>query len=748
VVQWGLLYVAGAWGFLQGLEYLAETFHWPEQLRQVAVLALLVGLPIVLVLAWYHGDRGEQRVRGIELVIVAALFLLGAGILWWYERTSGSATSAANEADTTTPSNRATDARPAIAVLIFENRSGVEDDAYFVDGIHDDILTQLSKISGLKVISRTSVERFRKSELSVQEIARQLGVNSILEGGVQRAGDRVRINVQLIDASTDTHVWAESYDRELTASNVFAIQSEVATSIAGAMKTALTPAERERAKRVSTQNLDAWEAYQLGRQQMAKRTTEALGEAAGFFQRAIDLDPAFAQAYAGLADAIWLKADYGGEPWEPAAVRAQALAEAALELDANLAEALTTLAKMSEARGDFVAAESGYRRAIELEPNYVPALQWYSGVLGKQGRDEEALSHARTAVILDPLSAPLRAALGTLLVGLGRFDEGLREIQKANRLDPGSPAPYVQIGMVTARVHGRIDQAIAWLEKAADLDPANTSTIAALAVFYLDLMDDAGSKRWIERGRGENDANDLNEAAAIRRLYLGDAPGAVSVAERFWKLEPQARWSLALLRNADLQAGRDRIARRRYAEAFPEWFTEGRPTVIDLHYGAAIDLALVLQSTGERDRARQLLDASELVIQRIPRLGYFGYGLDDARMHAIRGDEAKALSALREAENSGWRGPFWRYYRDFDPNLALIRNEPEFKAIFADIERDMARQHAALAARPKNAPLDLASTQHTPSANSYSRMNRKPASRAAVASSEAPKMLGSLPTIT
>jgi TolB-like protein len=217
VGQWGIAYVAGAWGFLQGLQYVSGLLNWPEQLQKLAGLALLIGLPIVLVLAWYHGDRGEQRVTRTELAILTLLFLLGGGLFWRYQGANETRPSTMPMAAAPAAAAATTDAGPSIAVLPFENRSKVEDEAFFVDGIHDDILTQLSKISAIKVISRTSVEQFRDTRLPTKTIAEQLGVKSILEGGVQRAGNRVRINVQLIDAGTDAHLWAETYDRELTA---------------------------------------------------------------------------------------------------------------------------------------------------------------------------------------------------------------------------------------------------------------------------------------------------------------------------------------------------------------------------------------------------------------------------------------------------------------------------------------------------------------------------------------------------
>ena len=260
VVQWSIAYVAGAWALLQGIGFASDAFHWPDATKQLALLALLIGLPIALVLAWYHGDRGHQRPVRAELAIIALLLVLGGGALWLYSHRSTpaqtavtSATPTALPAATTIP----VDTRPSIAVLPFENRSDQEKDAYFVDGIHDDILTQLTKIGAMKVIARTSVEQFRDTKLTTKEIGEKLGVTRVLEGGVQRAGDRVRVTVQLIDTATDGHLWAENYDRELTAANIFAIQSEVATAIAAALKAALTPAEKARVNAIPTQNLDA-----------------------------------------------------------------------------------------------------------------------------------------------------------------------------------------------------------------------------------------------------------------------------------------------------------------------------------------------------------------------------------------------------------------------------------------------------------------------------------------------------------
>ena len=376
---------------------------------------------------------------------------------------------------------------------------------------------QLSKVSALKVISRTSVERFRKTDLSVQQIAQQLGVRSILEGGVQRAGDRVRIQVQLIDATTDAHLWAESYDRELTAANIFAIQSEVAAAIAGALKTALTPAEQARAKAVPTRNLQAWEAYQLGQQRMERRTSADLADAEQFFREAIDLDPQFALAYVGLADTLTLQIGYSGAPRESTQSNAEKAVAEALELDPDLAEAWTSSGLIAT-REQVDRAESMYRRAIELNPNYAPARHWYSLMLGDVGRLDEALAQIQRAAELDPLSGQIKENLGFALERQGSFHEAEAVYRRAITFDPSRPGLYVSLAILNAYAFDRFADAVPLVQKAMELDPGSPSD--ALAVLYFDLGDDnkffettaQAAKRW-------PDDADIQIQLALVNLY-------------------------------------------------------------------------------------------------------------------------------------------------------------------------------------------------------------------------------------
>lgn len=595
------------------------------------------------------------------------------------------------------------DLRPSIAVLPFDNRSGQDEDSFFVDGIHDDILTQLTKISTMKVVSRLSVERFRNAELPLRNIAGQLGVTTILQGGVQRAGDRVRITVQLVDAATDTQLWAEHYDRELTAANIFAIQTEVAIAIAAALRTTLTPVEKATINAVPTRILAAWEAWQLGKQRIASRNSRQLEEAGHFMRQAIDLDPGFALAYAGLAQALTLQAVYGGAPLDDALAPAERAAVKALALDSNLAEAWGILGLIAEKRGRHDDAETLYRRAIALNPNFAVAYLWLAGSRNMIAHPEEAVGYSQRAVELDPLSAFTRWAYASSLYSVGRFAEAERRLRELLESDPGFAPTYVMLAIQSAYAGNRFTLAVPLVTKATELDPKNPVAAGSLIMLRTDLGDLQAKDaiEFAERSAAAEVSERAAENAALACLYHGDHEQALRYARQALAANPQSRIALALLGQADQARGDHPAARARYEKA-GRLYGRPEPDHVDpSNYGWAIDFAAVLQRSGETRRARELLERSERAIARVPKLGFFGYGIADVQILALRGDKAKALATLRQAELAGWRGPFWRYYRDFDPNLASIRNEPEFKALFAEIDRDMARQRVVLATRPK-----------------------------------------------
>ena len=301
VVQWGIVYAAGAWGFLQGLEYATDTFNWPGQIQQLTTLALLVGLPVVLVTAWYHGDQGRQRVSAAELIIIALLFLVGGGIFWRYDQASEapSPASASLQPPGAAPQAPVMFAEKSIAVLPFVNMSGDAENEYFSDGISEEILNVLARVPELSVAARTSSFQFKGEKRDISEIATRLKVRMVLEGSVRKQTDRVRVTAQLIDAQTGFHLWSETYDRELK--DIFAIQDEIARAIGAELKVRVLDKGAGNVAVSGTTDVAAHDLYLRGLSLWRVREEDELFAANDAIERAIAADPGFAQAWGGLA---------------------------------------------------------------------------------------------------------------------------------------------------------------------------------------------------------------------------------------------------------------------------------------------------------------------------------------------------------------------------------------------------------------------------------------------------------------
>lgn len=459
--------------------------------------------------------------------------------------------------------------------------------------------TELVSVTSVTSQAAGNSDAFGQS--SIQQIAQQLGVKSILEGGVQRAGDSIRINVQLIDANKDTHLWAESYDRQLTAANIFAIQSELAAAIAGVLKATLTPAEQARANSIPTRSLDAWKFYQLGKQRMAQRTSASLGEAERHFRAAIADDPKFALAWDGLADALRLQTAYSSRPRAAGLAEAEQAVAKALELDPNLAEGWASAGGIASDRLEFQRAEQMFRRSIALNPNYATAHHWLSIALTALGRRQEALAGVEGAVSLDPLSAIINQHLGDARSDVGLFDDALAAYHQAIEIEPTMALAYLSIGGLYAYGYGRLDIAAPWLVKAASIDSGNPRVLAALAELYWELGDDAESARWLTRLHSTSEVYSF--VPALIYLDRGDLKSARKYAQLAADEFP---WGLFLLRNDDLRKGDYAQARARYGKAFPHLFADPMPRFNDMDALAAVDLAVVLQHTRETERAKAL----------------------------------------------------------------------------------------------------------------------------------------------
>jgi TolB-like protein/Flp pilus assembly protein TadD len=465
LVQWALAYIAAAFALIQVIDVVADSYGWPHVVMHFVFGVLALGFVVALVLAWYHGERGAQRISGPELLLIALALAIGGGLLWHFGRAGSSAgtvkvattvhggasaiatrspDSAANAASSGLPENIAAQPIPAksIAVLPFENLSDDKKNEYFVAGMQDLILTKLADIGGLKVIARTSTAKYASHSDDLESVGQQLGVATILEGSVQKSGKEVLINVQLIDAKTDAHIWAESYTRTLD--NIFGMEGEVAGKVAKALNAKLTQAEAARVASIPTTNAAAYDAYLRGeyhmtafnRGEMKPDVAAAVREYSG----AVRQDPAFALAWARLANAqVFLSGMTYDDPALLTSLRSQARTSIAkaLALQPDLAEAYVSQGIYDLfASGDWHAALAAFAKARVLQPQNERAM-WFTGyTLRGLGDVEDSIRAFRKARVLDPERPPTELASDEMY--LHHFAEAERLWQRALAINPDS----------------------------------------------------------------------------------------------------------------------------------------------------------------------------------------------------------------------------------------------------------------------------------------------------------------------
>jgi len=371
----------------------------------------------------------------------------------------------------------------SIAVLPLENLSGDPGQDYFADGMTDELITNLAQLSGVRVISRTSIMQYKDTKKTLPQIGRELNVDAVVEGSVVRSGNRVRITAQLVDAATDQHLWAASYDRELR--DVLTWQSQAAQEIASEVRIELTSTEQRHIGRAHSVNSEAFEAYLKGRYHWNKRSKDGLRKAEQYFQEAIQKDPNYAPAYAGLADTYILFANFNIAAPGRAYPRAKEMASKAIQIDGTLAEAHTSLATLKAIYDwDRSGAEQEFRRAIELNPSYATAHHWYAeDLLIRMGRQAEALAEIERARQLDPLSLQINAVEGRILSLSNQNDKAIEQGRRALDLDPGWSAGHWWFGLAYEQ-RRRYPEAIVEFQKAISLSAGNSTFLTALGHAY------------------------------------------------------------------------------------------------------------------------------------------------------------------------------------------------------------------------------------------------------------------------
>jgi TolB-like protein/Flp pilus assembly protein TadD len=477
VVHAAGVYSIASWVAVYLVATTYEKLFLPNSVFLTLVALTFLGFPVILVLAWYFPlGRGGMRLRRAAAADgaygdsrsagnIAAAALLVFGLLL----ATGSFLAVANRLT-------GTDAPPlvleegSVAVLPFENLSGEESNRYFSDGMTEEVITRLARIPDLKVISRTSAMRFRDTDLGPGEIGRELRVAFILEGSVQRDGDRLRVFARLVDTRTTATLWAESYDRAMA--DIFAIQSELAERIATSLGLALAGIHTVPATglELPTADLAAYDLYLRGRFFWNQRSPEGLARSIELFEEAIARDPTFYVAHAGLADS-WVVLPYhtGGAARE-SLDRALEAAERALALRPNLGEAHAARAFALTGRWQWEAAEREFRRALELSPGYATGHEWYAVLLMAQGRTAEALEVVRRAFALDPLSRIISYVFGLILLVSGEPGEALDRFDRALELDPTFPLAHLHRSWVLEEL-GREAESVDALERWSALFP-------------------------------------------------------------------------------------------------------------------------------------------------------------------------------------------------------------------------------------------------------------------------------------
>ena len=564
VYKVAVAYVVVAWLLIQAASIMLPAFEAPAWVMKVLISALLIGFPIALGLSWAfeitpEGIKRESEItpeksiaqhtgRKIVGLTIAVAVLAAALFAFQMLRpkaarvgTVGEAVSFPPKQDgklTASPTNPGTSIPSAsvpdksIAVLPFDNLSDDKANAYFAEGIQDEILTRLAKVADLKVISRTSTQHFKSAPENLREIARQLGVMNILEGSVQKSNDQVRVNVQLINALTDAHLWADMYDRKLT--DIFAVESDIAKTIADTLQAKLTGSEQRAIAAHPTENTEAYQLYLQGRFFWNKRTGPDLRKAIDYFGKAVAKDPNYAQAYAGLAQSWLLLPAYGGGAPADCFPESEKAVKKALALDETSVDAHAALGDLKAVYYfDYPGSKAELERAIQLDPNSATAHHWLANqALANMGQTGRALTEMKRAMELDPLSLVINTNLGVAYYSAGKIDQAIQQLRRTVEMDGNFYFARWNLG-VALELKGEPQEAIAEYKKAIEVGGGDPSLMGYLGRIYGLTGRKEEAQKILEdlrRMRGEK----YTSAYALACVYvgLGDKDKAMNWLER------------------------------------------------------------------------------------------------------------------------------------------------------------------------------------------------------------------------
>jgi len=498
VYKVAVAYAVIAWLLIQAASIFFPAFDAPSWVMKIFIIVIIFGFPVALIFSWAFEITSEgikleseiepsksiKRRTGRKIVAVTIALAVVAAGLFVYQLVGRDRWARRSSVETAEGGRPVGPSLPipekSIAVLPFDNLSRDPDNAYFCEGVQDEILTRLAKVADLKVISRTSTQHFKSAPENLPQIAKQLGVAHILEGSVQKAGEQVRVNVQLINAMTDAHLWADTYDRKLT--DIFAVETDIAKTVADTLRAKLTGSEKNSMAKTPTVNPEAYELYLKGRFFWNKRTGDDLRKSIEYLKQAIAKDPSYALAYAALADSYGLLRFYGGASPSESVVPAEAAAKKALELDDSLAEAHASLGLIATEELDLNRGVKEQERAIQLNPNYATAHHWLGLGFSTLRQPDRSIAELKRALELDPLSMIINADLSIIYLYAGRYDDAEAQARKTLEIDPRSFVAHYYLG-AALQLTKRLKEAIPEFQKAVELNN-DPYSIAMLAQAY------------------------------------------------------------------------------------------------------------------------------------------------------------------------------------------------------------------------------------------------------------------------
>ncbi|HJR11983.1 MAG TPA: hypothetical protein VJ823_11310 [Rhodanobacteraceae bacterium] len=541
LVQWALAYIAAAFALIQVIDVVASRFDWPAQLERIVILGLAVGFVVTLVIAWYHGEKGRQRVSGAELLLIALVLAIGGALVWQFGRVAStrSPVAAQRNPGTAAPDSAAAAAPPgqnigpapaipipakSVAVLPFVNMSGDPKNDYFSDGITEEILDALAQIPNLKVAARTSAFAFKGRAEDLRKVGEVLDVATVLEGSVQKAGDEVRITAQLIDTRSGYHLWSEKYDRKLT--SIFAVEDEISKAIADKLQVQLAGGSGQSLVAQKTIDPRAHDFYLRGLTLLASRS---VAEAIQAFKQAVAIQPDYAQAWAALAEAQALLPDYGPTALKVANADALESARRALLLNPDTALAYVAQGMVYSNQMRWADADRALRHALMLAPGDAEALNQYAQFLDAVGQLQPALNVLDRALQSDPLSGTSGAIRVQLRLFLHRIDAdaAVAQISAIVRAHPDSVFVH-RVAMLLYLILHRYPEAETQIRMAATLNGADPALNVALIRGIADPAQRARAIQILETSQATDGLPRQGIVRAMFFMLLGDRDRALA----------------------------------------------------------------------------------------------------------------------------------------------------------------------------------------------------------------------------